>query len=192
MNASRDTFSQIMLRSTDLDFPDDLPTGYGKYSEFEPIARGAKAELRSCWDPVMGRRIAIKTLRAECARDTTERRRFLREARITAQLQHPNTVPVYEIGRYDGDCLYFTMKCIAGEDLFKVLQRLSWKDRVTEESFPRERLVEVVIQACQACAYAHVHGVVHRDLKPENIWVGEFGEVKVLDWGVTKVTRHTT
>jgi serine/threonine protein kinase len=110
--------------------------------------------------------------------------------RITAQLQHPNTVPVYEIGRYDGDCLYFTMKCIAGEDLFKVLQRLSWKDRVTEESFPPERLVEVVIQACQACAY--VHRVVHRDLKPENIWVGEFGEVKVLDWGVAKVTRHTT
>jgi serine/threonine protein kinase len=191
MNASGSTFPQIVLRSTDLDFPDDLPTGHGRYTEFEPIARGAKAELRSCWDPVMCRRVAMKTLRSEFARDATDRRRFLREARITAQLQHPATVPVYEIGRYDGDCLYFTMKCIAGEDLFKVLQRLSWKDRVTEKTFPRERLVDIAIQAAQACAYAHVHGVVHRDLKPENIWVGLFGEVTVLDWGVAKVWGAT-
>jgi serine/threonine protein kinase len=187
MCASRDRFPQIVLGSTDLDLPAELPLGFDRYSEFEPIARGAKAELRSCWDPMMGRRVAMKTLLDGCARDVTEQRRFLREARVTAQLQHPNTVPVYEIGRYDGDCLYFTMKCIAGEDLFKVLQRLSWKDTTTREAFPRERLVESVIQACQACAYAHAHGVVHRDLKPENIWLGSFREVVVLDWGVSKV-----
>jgi len=187
MCASRDRFPQIVLGSTDLDLPTELSLGFDRYSEFEPIARGAKAELRSCWDPMMGRRVAMKTLLQDFARDVTEQRRFLREARVTAQLQHPNTVPVYEIGRYDGDCLYFTMKCIAGEDLFKVLQRLSWKDTTTREAFPRERLVESVIQACQACAYAHAHGVVHRDLKPENIWLGSFREVVVLDWGVSKV-----
>jgi serine/threonine-protein kinase len=187
MCASRDRLPQIVLGSTDLDLPAELSLGFDRYSEFGPIARGAKAELRSCWDPMMGRRVAMKTLLQEFARDDNERRRFLREARVTAQLQHPNTVPVYEIGRYDGDCLYFTMKCIAGEDLFKVLQRLSWKDTTTEAAFPRERLVEAVIQACQACAYAHAHGVVHRDLKPENIWLGAFREVVVLDWGVSKV-----
>ncbi len=182
-----DRFPQIVVSSTDLDLPTDQSGGYSRFVDFEPIARGAKAELRSCWDPVSGRRVAVKTLRDEFAQDKIERRRFLREARITAQLQHPNTVPIYEIGRYDGDCLYFTMKCIAGEDLFKILQRLSWKDQVTEAAYPLERLVEVVIQVCQACAYAHAHGVVHRDLKPENIWVGAFGEVIVLDWGVAKV-----
>ncbi|GIS63303.1 MAG: hypothetical protein CM1200mP2_55280 [Planctomycetaceae bacterium] len=139
----------------------------------------------------MGRRVAMKTLLPDCADDPDERRRFLREARVTAQLQHPNPVPVYEMGRHEDGWLFFTMKCIAGEDLFKVLQRLSWSDNVTVEQFPTGRLVDIAVQACQACAYAHAHGVVHRDLKPENIWVGEFGEVIVLDWGVSKVWGAT-
>ena len=140
-----DPFPQIVVSSTDLELPVDQLGGYGRFADFEPIARSAKAELRSCWDPVTGRRVAIKTLRDEFARDKTERRRFLREARITAQLQHPNTVPVYEIGRYDGDCLYFTMKCIAGEDLFKVLQRLSWRDQITRQVLPGTLLESLVL-----------------------------------------------
>ncbi len=187
MSGPPDVPARIALDATDVDLPDEMVTGFERFTDFVSIARGAKGELRSCWDPITGRRVAVKTLRDECAHDSTERRRFLREARVTSQLQHPHTVPVYEIGRQPSGALYFTMKCIAGEDLFKVLQRLSWSDRVTEEAYPVERLIEVVIGACQACAYAHAHGVVHRDLKPENLWLGAFGEMKVLDWGVAKV-----
>jgi serine/threonine protein kinase len=86
--------------------------------------------------------------------------------RIIAPLQHPNAVSVYEIGRDNRDCLHFTMKCTADEALFKVLQGSNWRDRVTDESFPPESMVEVVIQA-----RAYAHGVVYRGLKPENIWV---------------------
>lgn len=187
MAEARDPYPQIVLASTDPDLPPKLPVGVDKYNDFEPMARGIKTELRSCWDCVMGRKVAMKTLRSEFSEDVDERRRFLREARVTAQLQHPNTVPVYEIGRDVDNSLYFTMKCIAGEDLFKVMQRLSWDDLVTIEKFPRDRLIDILIQAMQSLAYAHAHGVIHRDIKPENIWVGDFAEVIVLDWGVAKV-----
>ena len=143
--------------------------------------------LYSCWDTLMGRTVALKMMLPEFRHDQRERRRFLREARVTAQLQHPNTVPVYEIGRDTEGSLYFTMKKIAGENLFKILQRLSWGDRTTEEAYPLDVRLEFIIQTCHALFYAHRHGVIHRDVKPENIWVGDFGEVVLLDWGVSKV-----
>lgn len=187
MAESHVSYPQIILSGTDPDLPGDPLHGYAKYSDFQEIARGMKAVLHSCWDSVMGRTIAIKTLLPEYATDAYERRRFLREARVTAQLQHPNTVPVYEIGKDDDGGLYFTMKRLAGENFFKILQRLSWGDAVTERNLGLDVQIEIIIQVCQALAYAHLHGVIHRDVKPENIWVGEFGEVVVLDWGVAKV-----
>ncbi len=180
-------YPQIILSGTDPDLPDAPLQGYEKYSDFQEIARGMKAILHSCWDSVLGRTIAIKRLLPEYATDAYERRRFLREARVTAQLQHPNTVPVYEIGKDDDDSLYFTMKRLTGENFFKILQRLSWGDAITERRFSLDVQIELIIQACQALAYAHLHGIIHRDIKPENIWLGEFGEVVVLDWGVAKV-----
>jgi len=182
-----DSYPQIMIASTDPDLPRDVPNGYAKYTEFREMARGIKAVLHSCWDRVVGRTIAMKTLLPEFADDVRERRRFLREARVTAQLQHPNTVPVYEIGRDDEAGLYFTMKRIAGENYFRVLQRLANQDELTLRVYPLDTRLDVVMQACQALGFAHLHGVIHRDIKPENIWVGEFGEVILLDWGVSKV-----
>jgi serine/threonine-protein kinase len=167
--------------------PPEVPYGYDKYTEFREMARGIKAILYSCWDRVVGRTVAMKTLLPEYANNVRERRRFLREARVTAQLQHPNTVPVYEIGRDDKAGLYFTMKRIAGENYFRVLQRLANQDSLTLKAYSLDTRLDVVIQACQALGFAHLHGVIHRDVKPENIWVGEFGEVILLDWGVSKV-----
>ena len=187
MTDTPDGYPRIILSGTDPDLPRDIPTGFDKYTDFRPMARGAKAVLQSCWDSIMGRTIALKQLLPQFMHDERERRRFLREARVTAQLQHPNTVPVYEIGETHEGGLYFTMKKIAGEDLFRILQRLSWGDAVAEREYPRTRLLEIITQACNALAYAHVHGVVHRDVKPENIWVGKFGEVILLDFGVAKV-----
>ena len=120
--SQRDDYPQIILTGTDPDLPTDLDGNYAKYSDFQEMARGGKALLRSCWDSVMGRTVALKSLLPRFASDLRERRRFLREARVTAQLQHPNTVPVYEIGYDDQQCLYFTMKRIAGENLFQILQ----------------------------------------------------------------------
>ena len=183
----KDVYPKILLAGTDPDLPDVPPEGFAKYIHFHEMARGIKAVLYSCWDTMMGRSVAMKTLLPDFAQDKRERRRFLREARVTAQLQHPNTVPVYEIGRDDQSRLYFTMKRIAGENFFQVIKKLSKGNAKTVATYPLREQLHVVIQACQALAYAHAHGVIHRDVKPENIWIGRFGEVILLDWGVAKV-----
>jgi eukaryotic-like serine/threonine-protein kinase len=182
-----DPFPKIILSGTDPDLPKGFSNGFTKYSNFKPMASGGKAVLTACWDSVMGRTVCLKTLHPKYADVKAERRRFLREARVTAQLQHPNTVPVYEIGEDDDDVLYFAMKRVAGEDLFQIIKRMAQGDETTLESHSVEFLAEIVVQASQALAFAHRHGVIHRDVKPENIWVGNFGEVLLLDWGVAKV-----
>jgi serine/threonine-protein kinase len=151
------------------------------------MARGGSAVLRTCFDRITGRTIVIKTLLPEFRQDEKENRRLLREARVTAQLQHPNTVPVYEIGRDAAEGLYFTMKRVSGENLFEILKRIARGDPATTAAFPLRRRLDIVAGAAQALMYAHARGVIHRDVKPENIWVGNFGEVILLDWGVAKV-----
>lgn len=180
----------IILSGTDPDLPSRPPTGSKRYTNLREMAEGGSAILRSGFDSVIGRTVAIKSLRPEEVNNRVERRRLLREARVTAQLQHPGTVPVYEIGDDDYWGVYFTMKRISGENFFEVLKRIARKDEATMAAFPISRRVEIVIQTCQALAYAHARGVIHRDVKPENIWVGNFGEVVLLDWGVAKVWGH--
>jgi serine/threonine protein kinase len=177
----------IFLSATDYDLPEPLPQGLAKYSNFRDMARGGAAVLRTCFDRITGRTVVIKTLLPELRRDEKENRRLLREARVTAQLQHPNTVPVYEIGRDAAEGLYFTMKRVSGENLFEILKRIARGDAATVAAFPLRRRLEIVAGAAQALMYAHARGVIHRDVKPENIWVGNFGEVILLDWGVAKV-----
>jgi serine/threonine-protein kinase len=177
----------IFLSATDYDLPEPLPQGLAKYSNFRDMARGGSAVLRTCFDRITGRTIVIKTLLPEFRHDEKENRRLLREARVTAQLQHPNTVPVYEIGRDAAEGLYFTMKRVSGENLFEILKRIARGDAATIAAFPLRRRLEIVAGAAQALMYAHARGVIHRDVKPENIWVGNFGEVILLDWGVAKV-----
>ena len=185
--AESDPFPKIILSGTDPDLPKGFSNGFEKYSNFKPMAAGGKAVLTACWDSIMGRTVCLKTLHPKYADDKTERRRFLREARVTAQLQHPNTVPVYEIGENNDGVLYFAMKRVAGEDLFQIIKRMAQGDDETLSTHSIEFLLEIVVQACQALAFAHRHGVIHRDVKPENTWVGNFGEVLLLDWGVAKV-----
>jgi serine/threonine protein kinase len=181
----------IILAGTDPDLPRNVPAGIDRYRNFREMARGASAMLRSCFDPVTGRTVAIKSLLPATRHDRAERRRILREARVTAQLQHPNTVPVYDIGDDLEEGVYFVMKQISGENFFEILKRIAQGDDGTIEAFPTSLRLEIVAAACQALAYAHARGVIHRDVKPENIWVGNFGEVILLDWGVAKVWGHT-
>jgi len=183
----RDNQPAIFISSTDYDLPLELPRGLAKYSGFREMARGGNAVLRSCVDTLTGRSVAVKTLLPEFRENQRENRRFLREARVTAQLQHPNTVPVYELGRDEQQGLFFTMKRISGENFFEVLKRIAQQDRNTLAEFPFSRRLDIVMSTCQALSYAHARGVIHRDVKPENIWVGNFGEVILLDWGAAKV-----
>jgi len=177
----------IFLSATDFKLPKVLPEGIDKYTGFREMARGGSAVLRTCFDQVTGRTVVMKSLLTKFLVDRQENRRLLREARITAQLQHPNTVPVYEIGRDHRQGLYFTMKRISGENFFSILARVAQQDPQTVADFPLRRRVEIVATAGLALMYAHARGVIHRDVKPENIWVGNFGEVILLDWGVAKV-----
>lgn len=177
----------IFLSATDYELPPVLPEGMAKYAGFHDMARGGSAVLRTCFDQITGRTVVMKSLLPEFLHDRQENRRLLREARVTAQLQHPNTVPVYEIGRDASAGLYFTMKRITGENLFEILKRIARGDERTIAEFPLRRRVEIVADAGLALMYAHARGVIHRDVKPENIWVGNFGEVILLDWGVAKV-----
>jgi serine/threonine-protein kinase len=185
-----DNESSIILAGTDPDLPREIPRGLARYTGFREMSQGGSALLRSCMDPVTGRSVAVKTLLEKTRHDHRERRRILREARVTAQLQHPNTVPVYDIGDDKNEGIYFVMKRISGENFFEILKRIAQGDEATMEAFPTSRRLDIIADACQALAYAHARGVIHRDVKPENIWVGNFGEVILLDWGVAKVWGH--
>ena len=172
--------SEEWLYADDTDAP--LPETLNpktRYAFFSTIATGGKSLIKSCRDLHLRRTICYKTLRPEFINDEIENKRLLREARISALLQHPNTVPTYELGRDNRGNLYFTMKLVHGYTLREVLNY--------RERYDLSQLVEVVVQVGHALDYAHARGVLHRDIKPENILVGPYGEVLVLDWGMAKV-----
>ncbi|MEM8739373.1 MAG: serine/threonine-protein kinase [Planctomycetota bacterium] len=182
----------IQLKLTDADFPVYWKSGSLKYSDFAPLTEGGTAELMTCLDRNLNRTVVYKTLHPHLAEDETETARFVREARVTAMIPHPGTVPLYEIGRDRGGRPYFTMKKLEGRDLRSLLNDILQRNHRTQELYPPERLIDIVISAAQTVAYAHAQGVIHRDIKPANILVGEFGEVVVLDWGLAKVTGEVT
>ncbi len=131
-------------------------------------------------DVDLGRDLAVKVLLDRHANRPDVAQRFIEEAQIGGQLQHPGVVPVYDIGRF-GDRPFFTMKLVKGQTLAAILAER------TDPSADRPRLLAMMLQVAQAMAYAHAKGVIHRDLKPANIMVGAFGEVQVMDWGLAKV-----
>ena len=158
-----------------------------RYIFFKKVALGGKCLIQSCKDLHLGRVICHKTLRPEFADDPEERKLFLREARVTAMLQHPNTTPVYEVGFDKMGRYFFTMKLVTGVTLREVLDGLVSGDKATLAAWDLERLIDVIIQVGQVLSYAHTHGVVHCDVKPENIVAGGYGEVLLLDWGLAHV-----
>jgi tetratricopeptide (TPR) repeat protein len=150
------------------------------YELLDRVGRGGMGEVYRGKDPALGRDLAVKVLRPELRADTDAERRFEQEARVTGALQHPNIVPVHNLGRLPDGRLYFTMKLVGGRTLAEMLAEGKGSGRLPE-------LLGVFEKVCQAIAFAHSHGVVHRDLKPSNVMVGAFGEVQVMDWGLAKV-----
>lgn len=173
-------YSNIYLEDTDRPLPETLNPNT-RYMFMGTIATGGKSLIRSCKDLHLSRVVVYKTLRKEFKDDPIEQRRLLREARVSASLQHPNTVPTYEIGRDREGNYYFTMKLVHGYTLREIMD---YRDR-----YDLTQLIEVIAQIAQALSYAHAHGVAHRDIKPENILCGPYGEVLLLDWGLAKVWR---
>ncbi len=172
--------ADFTLYAEDMDAP--LPESLNpntRYAYFSTIAKGGKSLIKSCRDLHLRRTICYKELRPEFEKDPIENRRLLREARISAALQHPNTMPTYELGRNNKGNYYFTMKLVHGYTLREVLN--------FRERYDLTQLMEVLEEVGQALSYAHAKGVVHRDIKPDNILIGPYGEVLLLDWGLAKV-----
>lgn len=186
-NPPADSYPQIDAKDTDRELNQYYSNSFTRYSNFEPLAKGGSAVLQTCRDNNLGRTVVMKTLHPHLAQNEYMQSRFLREARVTAQLQHPATVPVYEIGHDIEGRLYFTMKKVEGQTLREILDLQSTGDADAIAVYNLDRMLGIIIQVCNALSYAHVHGVVHRDVKPENILIGEYGEVIILDWGVAKV-----
>ncbi len=145
-------------------------------------------EVLRGFDKKLSREIALKV--AQLPRDQMPRdllARFIEEAQITAQLEHPNVVPVHDLSISPDGCAYFSMKLVRGHSLADILDQRRAGDQAILAQFGLRRLLDVFLQVCQALEYAHARSVIHRDLKPANIMVGDFGEVLVMDWGVAKL-----
>ena len=162
---------------------DALPegAGVGRYQVMGEIARGGMGVVLRARDVDLGRDLALKVLQARHRDDPDMVGRFVEEARIGGQLQHPGIVPVHELGTFADRRPYFTMKLVKGRTLAALLaERPSL-------AVDLPRFLAIFEQICQTMAYAHARRVIHRDLKPANVMVGHFGEVQVMDWGLAKV-----
>jgi hypothetical protein len=155
----------------------DAPTASDRYRRGAEIARGGMGRVVEAEDAVLGRTVALKeTLEL----DDDARRRFEREVRITARLEHPSIVPVYDAGRAPGGLPFYVMRRLTGRPLDQIIRAAPTLD---------ERLTYVpnVLAVLDAVGHAHRRGIIHRDLKPANVLVGELGETVVIDWGLAKV-----
>jgi serine/threonine-protein kinase len=149
------------------------------------LGRGGMGEVHRVFDRNMRRFTALKVLDAELVGHEVARRRFMAEAQITGQLEHPNIVPVYELAvAEDGSPTHFTMKLVDGVTLTSLITRERLGARTEAELW---QLLQVFLKVCDALAYAHSRGVVHRDIKPENVMIGAYGQVYVMDWGIAHV-----
>ncbi|MBI4560298.1 MAG: protein kinase [Candidatus Hydrogenedentes bacterium] len=182
--------AHIALDQLDVPAVEETP---GRYTHVSEYARGGMGRVLLVHDQHFGRNVALKELLpASTSPDAATEipspvrlsapyvARFLQEARITGQLEHPSIVPVYELGHRRDGTLYYTMKLVRGQTLSKTLAQAGTLEN-------RLKYVGHFLGLCHAIAYAHDRAVVHRDIKPANVMVGEFGETVVIDWGLAKV-----
>ncbi len=163
-----------------------METHGAHYEAITPLGTGSFGEVHTARDALLGREVAIKSLKAHFREEDEVIDRFLKEARGTAQLEHPNIMPVHEMGVSDDFGIYFTMKKVVGDDLKMILDQLTAKTSLYQQKYPLNTLLEIFLSICNGVAFAHSKGVIHRDLKPANVMIGEYGEVLILDWGLVK------
>ena len=143
------------------------------YDLLNLLGEGGMGMVYAARQASIDRLVAIKMLKPDTAKDTTQRNKFLSEAAVTGDLEHPNIVPIYDLGRNEEGALFYAMKRVQGTP---------WDEVIREKS--QGENIEILMKVCDALAFAHSRGVVHRDLKPENVMLGGYGEVLVMDWGL--------
>lgn len=155
---------------------------------FEPLGtlgEGGLGVVVAAKDLDIGRRVAIKRIRPD-RQSQGAFLRFVQEVRTVGRLDHPNIVPIHDVGKDEAGGFYFVMKYVEGETMDAVLDRLKAGDAATHAEWTFERRMALFLQILHAVEFAHTRGVVHRDLKPQNVMIGKHGEVQLLDWGVAR------
>ncbi len=173
------------------EFITSLRTGK-RYQLLSRIGAGGMGEVMRAFDLDLERDVALKLARADRTRPGRASgagrrwRNFLAEARITARLDHPNIVPVHDLGAADDGRLFYVMRLVQGITLQEFVERWCADPRSKDVRYSLRARLSVALSICDAIGYAHARGVVHRDLKPRNVMIGEFGEVVVMDWGLAR------
>ena len=155
-----------------------------RYEDEKFLAAGGEKAVFSVYDNYSCRNVALA--RPIFHRFESEKEQFIKEALICAKLQHPNIVPVYDVGIDCADIPYFTMKLFVGDTLKDILKKVKSEDEYIDK-YDLKRLLVIFIKICDAIEYAHLHNVIHCDIKPENIHIDRFGSVLVGDWGLSKI-----
>jgi serine/threonine-protein kinase len=163
-----------------------------RYEKRRTLGAGGMGTVYEVWDRHLHRAAAMKVLHGPDGCDArvepgqvSDRLldRFLEEAQVTGQLEHPGIVPIHEVGIDPERRPFFTMQLVRGESLDRLIERA----HAGSQAWTQERLVLVLVRVCEVLAYAHSKGVIHRDLKPSNVMAGRFGETYVMDWGLAKL-----
>ena len=155
-----------------------------KYNIGGVVAQGGMGAILDAKEAATGRTVAMKVMLKTGSSEAVMR--FIAEAKVTACLEHPNIVPVHELSVDENGQVFYTMKFVRGVTLRAVLDDLRDGDRAAVEKYPLAALLTVFQKVCDALAFAHSKGVIHRDLKPANVMIGDYGEVLVMDWGLSK------
>ena len=156
-----------------------------RYHEIQKIAEGGEKKITLVHDHRLDRRVAMA--RAAHAKNPREQEQFLREARLTANLAHPNIMPVYNMGVDPEGVPFFSMELVPGDSLKTIITNLREGKESYKRDYPLDTLLTIFIKICDAISFAHSRNVLHLDIKPDNIRVGDFGEVLVCDWGLARV-----
>lgn len=164
--------------------PAEVLSDEPRYEVGAQIACGGMGAILAAHQRTIRREVAMKVMLGDW--NAQDRRRFIAEAQITGQLEHPNIVPVHELSVDEGGQPYYTMKMVRGTTLKDVLASIAEGDATAAAKYSLPSLVTIFQKVCDAVAFAHGHQVIHRDLKPANIMLGDYGEVLVMDWGLAK------
>jgi serine/threonine protein kinase len=169
------------------DRPTIVPLQRERFEELRPLGQGGMGEVVLLKDHDIERTVAVKRLIEGAEADRVLR--FVEEIRTVGQLDHPNIVPVHDVGVDERGRYYFVMKHLQGETLEAIIAKLKAGDREMHARYPFPARLQLFLNVLHALSYAHRKGFIHRDLKPANIMVGPFGEVTVMDWGLARQVR---
>jgi serine/threonine protein kinase len=163
--------------------------GKVRYELTHRLGEGGVGEVIMARDNDIDRDVAVKRLRAELQSSNASVLRFAEEVRTVGRLEHPNIVPIHDVGVHPNGEYYFVMKYVQGETLENIIEKLAAGDAAYHEKYGFERRVEIMMGILEAIAYAHSKKIIHRDIKPANVMVGPYGEVVMMDWGLAREIR---